>query len=413
MRTGLEIFQLPATPTLVKNQIITDPTFGSQMVRISDASDSPAPNIKTDTANCGSWNKNDTLFMAKATGGAPVLFQFVPAKMQAIKIPFTPPGPNAAYCFSSINAAVLYALLGSKVLRIGFSLVDGLWTQTASIATVCDFATILPTGFKVQWTSLFRVSQDDSTITAGLSEGVQDTDYIVCTFQSGHAGSTYRLLNTHTGAISGEWGSNGPATLISPKMVFPMLLHEVIQTPNDSYAVIDPVGQASQGIWTIGTIDINDPNISGHSAYGYSHLYDGGPGGGQIQEVEYSTLASRAVIPKNMLPANQSPPQQYQGDQHFAFGKVETDDQSIIWISSQSQASPFTSCWMNEIRGCRVLDGVVFRACHTFNSGLSADFDVANAMAIPSQTGNFVAFSTDWMKTWGGRGDVVVVNVKN
>lgn len=420
MRTDLQIVQLPPTPnfgtTIGKNIVQNDPDFGQPIVRLSDATDYNGKTIKTaDAASAGLWNHNDTLFLARATGGWPVVYQFNPATMQGSRVTLTLPGSNYSFCFSKVNAKVLYALQGSKVMRISFGVdASGNYFQSG-MSAVCDFAKILPSGFLVTWASAFLVSYDDSTFGVALSDGIQNTAIYACIFQTGHAGLNYRMLNTSTGAITGQWGLTGQAVISSPTYAFPpngtgFTMHEFWQTPNPNYVMITPTGtKGTQLVWNLPTLSILDPSDSGHQGYGFLHVYAGGPGGGQVAEVVYADLAKRLVIPISLTPAGQNPPQKYQGDQHFAIGHVDQLDQTIVWVSSQSQIYPFTSAWMNEVRGIRIADGVVFRACHTFNSGLSTEFIVQNAIAIPSQTGNFVAFSSDMMGTLGGRGDVFVV----
>lgn len=74
MRTDLNLCQLPSTipsfgTATGKNLLITDPDFGQRMVRLSDSTDYNGATIKTaDGASAGLWNKNDTLFIARATG---------------------------------------------------------------------------------------------------------------------------------------------------------------------------------------------------------------------------------------------------------------------------------------------------------------------------------------------------------
>lgn len=418
MRTDLNIVQLPATipnwgGLLGKNTIQIDPDFNQPIVRLSDGSDFQGKTIKTsDYASAGLWNKDDTLFAAKATGGWLVLYQFDPVHMQGTKINLAHSLGATDICFSRVYPSVLFQLVGTKVNRIVLTRTGGQWAYQG-ISQVCDFATCLPPGYSVAWNSAFLVSHDDTTISVAFSNGLQNTGIYACSYQTGHSGKGYRVVNTQAGMVSGSYGTNGPANLQSTAKTFPFTIHEFYQTPNDQYAPITAQAYNSPMIWNISTQTLLDPNTSGHAAYGMYHLYTGGPGGGQVAEYTYNTGVKRLVIPKTGLPSGQTPVQQYSGDQHFAFGKVDTTDQtdnSIIWVSSQSQVSPFTSAWINEVRGVQVATGLVFRACHTFNSGLSPEFDVQNAIAVPSQTGNFVAFSSDAMQSLGSnRGDVFVV----
>jgi len=412
LRTDLNITQLPSTlPSfggqLGKNIIQTDPDFGTRIVRVTDASDAVGRSMQTaDSGAAGIWNKNDTMLLCRSTGGSSFLFQFRPGKMQATNLGRKFSDPT---CFSRTQAGVLYTLLDNHLLqKLTFKLVNGVWTPTTAV-TLCDFASVLPTGFKIKWTGSFIVALDDSTFMVGFSEGVQNTAFMCVLWRKGKG---FRVLNTQTGQITGDWGQLGQGVVQSSTASFPFLMHECSMTPNPAFGNVGVSAATGSGhlIWELGTLNLRDTETSGHAAKGYLHYYAGGPGGGQIREVQYiDPSQTQMVVPKSSLPAGQIPPQKYDGDQHFGFGKVDTLDVSIFWISSQSQVYPFTACWMNEVRGMESQTGVVHRACHTFNSGLSSEFIVQHAIAVPSQTGKFVAFTSDMMLTLGGRGDVFVV----
>lgn len=413
MRLDLAIQQLPPTPNfgglLGKNIVAPIPEYNSKILRVSDASDSAKVIVTADSASAGLWNHDSTMLMCHAVGGQPFLYQLDPVHLKVVAtIPCKIVGSP---CFSRVSAGILYTLQGTVVRKYEFAKVNGLWTQGSSVTVVCDFAKILPLGFVANWSSAFLVSHDDSTFAAAFSTGVQNTSVYACVFQKGHAGNGYRLLETGTGIATGGWGATGAVNLKSPLVKFPFTMHEFWMTPNATWAAITPTtGNNTQMFWNIGSAEVDDPSDAGHQAYGYLHVYAGGPGGGQIKEVEYATLASRMVIPANLLPANQTPAQHYDGDAHYAISKVDLLDNTKIVVSSQSKVSPFTSCWMNEIRAVRIADGVVERYCPTFNSGLSNNFITASAIGVPDQQNKLVAFASDMMGTLGNRGgDVFVV----
>jgi hypothetical protein len=95
------------------------------------------------------------------------------------------------------------------------------------------------------------------------------------------------------------------------------------------------------------------------------------------------------------------------------------NDESVIWSSGSGiiPPAPFVSAWQNEVTGYDTVAKVVYRACHTMSSGLSKEFIVANCIAVPGQTGRYVAFTSDWFQTLGGNnngqpaGDVFIVAV--
>src|SRR5205807_2010513 len=74
-----------------------------------------------------------------------------------------------------------------------------------------------------------------------------------------------------------------------------------------------------------------------------------------------------------------------------------------VWSDTGSNTpQPFTAAWEGEVFGTDIVSGIVYRASHTFNSFKSKEFIPAEAICVPSQTGNFVA----WCSDWGGVGTV-------
>lgn len=411
LRTDISIQQLP---TLLpdfskgKNIIQTDPNFGTKIVRLTDETDNVNSLMTADGPDAPIWNCNDTMFLCRTNGGGSLLFQFDPKKLQGTNLNLNLKGKVG---FSCKTPGVLYQMQDGHTLQKNiFKKVKGLWTFESS-SLVCDFAQALPPGFKINWIGSLSVTQDDSTFVICFSEGVQESCFTVVCWKKGKG---FRTLNTATGDVTG-WGTTGKAVVTTTRYTFPFMLHEGSISPNPATAIftVSPKTGGGRFYWNIDTLTLVDIPVSGHAAKGYSHLYAGGPGGGQIAEMSYSNPPfKRLIVPQTELPQNQVPPQVYDGDSHFGFGKVDVADHSIFWASSQSLLSPFTAAFMNEIRGYNAQTGMIYRACHTFNSGLEPDFIAKNAIAVPSQTGKFIAWTSDIMGTLKAkRADVFIVQV--
>jgi hypothetical protein len=426
LRTDSNIAQLPANPPNVggllgKNKIVIDPDFGTQIMRLTDGGDSNFHSMQTaDSAGVLIWNSNDTLIFARNTFSKSYLYQFDPFGLQGAILPFT---TNGTVCFSVTQPGVFYVLSGSVVTKNIFTLVSGVWTFS-SASTVCDFANILPHGFNIKWNSEFLVSNDDTTFSSGFSEHGQNTGFYVCIYQTGHggAGLGFRMANTNTGQITGDWGPTGAINLITngSTTIFPFTLHEVVMTANPLYTTIGPHGPGSDGknvdttiIWAVGTLNFVDQNAGGHKAKGYIHCYTGAAGGGQLTEIPYANPVKpyRQVIPHGNLPPN------FYGDRHFALGFIPINDAATVWSDTGGNTPhPFTAAWEGEVFGTDITTGIVHRACHVFDTNKSKEFIVGEAMCVPSQTGQFVAFCSDWMgtlgSTAGGANGIVGVNAR-
>lgn len=429
LRADLNIQSLPSPiPSfgglIGANTILTDSRYSD--VKISRVTDGATfknydSGQTADHADSCFWNTDDTMLIGATTGGMYQLFQFNPATMQA-SIMVGQKYEKAK--FSSVNPGVLFVANGTQVSQVNFALVSGVWTYQSE-SLICDFADILPVGYVPEWAGVFAHSITDSTFTLAFSESTQDTGNYICVYR---VGKGYRMLNTFTGEITGtgSWGAIGTANGV----VFASdnYIHDALQTQSDDYVSLSVLNTSSPDcpiIWEIDSLNVMQGIVTGHKAWGVTHYYGSGPGGGQYAEVPYKNPTTREnVCADNQLPKGQTPPQVYNGgDQHAAFGL----GQAIFWASSQSRDASPTSAWWNEILGYTATGskrGTVYRACQTLNSGLSKQFIVNNAVASPSQTGKFVMFCSDCYGQLGSlsgaatgtpgidaRGDVFVVQV--
>ena len=424
LRTDLDIVQLPATLAFPSRNVIqTDPDFKTQIVRLTDTSIAANRSLQTaDSAQQCIWNLDDTMILVRATNTKTYLFQFDPIKLQGTAIPFA---CTKDVSFSKVKPFILYELIGTVIYQINFTRVNNVWTYQGK-AQVCDFSCVLPKGFKPTWNSVFVGSHFDNTFSVAFSDQAQGTAIYACVYQRGKGSKGYRVLNTNTGIVSSDKAAY-PIVLTSTNTKLPFTMHECYQTENDNYVILSALkGGDTSLVWDIANNTLIDDQLTGHKAHGYLYAYGGGPGGGQLAESAYSnpTSHSNVVLPGNVPRAKG---QKYTGDRHFQFGKVDLGDKSVIWSSGSGTISPdqpFVSAWQNEVTGYDVQKGIVYRACHTFNTGKSKEFVTANAIAVPSQTGNFVAFTSDMMGTLGStsgaavgtpgvdaRGDVFIAKV--
>src|ERR1019366_1167889 len=293
LRTDLDVAPLPnPIPNWggLRGQNISrvDPDFGTTITRCTDAGTNANGSLQTgDEAMVRIWNADESMLAVRTTGGSSILMQFDRANAACSRTPYRYGGQVG---FSGSNPGVLYQLQKNKILAITFVQRRGQWVYQ-STSEVADFAKILPKGFKVRWAGTFGTSHDDSTFVIAYSEGVQQTGFNVCAYRIGYG---YRMLDTHSGMIVGEWGDTGPANLQAPNFTFPFNLHEANMTPNADYATLGAsAGVSDTMVWDIATLNINEVMTTGHAARGYSHIFPGGMGGGQIAEYAY-TDTSRA-----------------------------------------------------------------------------------------------------------------------
>lgn len=420
LRTDLNVAPLPnPIPNWggLRGQNISrvDPDFGTTITRCTDAGTNANGSLQTaDEAMARIWNADETMLAVRTTGGSSILMQVDPVKNTCLQLPYRYGGQVG---FSGTAPGVLYQLQKNKITAITFVMRKGQWTYQ-STAEVADFAKILPKGFKIKWAGTFGMSHDDSTFVVAYSEGVQQTGFNVCSYR---VGKGYRMLDTHAGVIVGEWGDTGPANLEAPNFAFPFSLHAANMTPNAAYATLGAsAGVSDTMVWDIATLNIREVMTTGHAARGYTHIYPGGMGGGQMAVYPYTDTSKGAR--GTLLSRDQLPPG-FVGDRHYGFGRIDPNDNSIIWASSLSR-NGIQTAWEDEVFGYDVAGGVVYRAAHTFNSRKSTQFIVLNAIACPSPLSDLIALTSDAMGSFGSlsgsekctlgkncRGDVLIIRI--
>jgi hypothetical protein len=422
INTSLAITQLPKTlPTfggelVGVNSLYTDPTFGTELVRATDStSGNPGSidsNSTADTPDASSvWNCDDTIHIFRTAGGGTFLRQFNPTTMQGASLPKTFPFKlEGAVCFSRSQPGLFYNALNrsTAVTAINVGLVGGVYTYISQ-SEVCDFKNILPTGFVASWQSLLTVAAD-TVFCMAFSTGNQDTGFLVCLYNA--STKTYRMFNSQTLEVievGPSWGTVGKVTLKNTKYKN-FFIHGVQVTPNPAYCVIAAVGNTTGGfIWPVESLEMTQPGLAGHHALGFEHIVCPNTSGGQMIMAAYATPTIHIkVVPDAMLPVNQTPKQNMVGDSHQAFGPISALDEALMFTSwGPPCPHPFTSCWMGEVGGYDVTgkvtgkQGTVLRCWHTLNSGKSLEYVVTNGQASPSQTGKFVAFTSDLMGGFG------------
>lgn len=456
LRTDLAIAQNPIPfpsvgGSLGKNIIITDPDFGTKIVRATDSSSglgNSDPLQTADGASTSIWSVGDTLLILRDTGAYGYLFQFDIATMKVTQLGKASPYQiGGQYEFSGSTPGVLYvcpyakhlfqpagitSANGTSVYKLTYKLVDSVWTYESCVE-VCDFANILPAGFTVVWQSGLSVSQGEEVFSMSFSEGDQDTAIYGCLWR---AGSGYRMINTATLEITGQWGQVGNAVLsgyVGTPPITGFTIHEISQHANPDITVISCVQlPAASELWWLNnwTLDIIGDGLGGHHCPGYVNFWSGSPGGGQWEGSPNATPTGPRLwlVPNQAgppgLPAKQTPPQSFIGDEHASMAPFKANDETLMFAAyGPPVPSPFTSCWMGEVVAFDVTgaisgeQGTAYRVCHTYNSGLSSFFIVAGTFVCPSKTGSFAAFTSDWGGALGltagkqQRGDVFIVKV--
>jgi hypothetical protein len=373
---------------------IIDSNFKTRITRATDGNTYKNFTIETsDSALANLWNKDSSLLSICTTGGAQLILDLKTLKITSFS-------SSGAVTWSRVNRAVLYELKGLVLTKITFKKILGLWNYTSK-KVIADFTLDLPQGFIPKWNSALLTSDNDDAFAFGVSEGIQDTGFYACSFRNGKK----TVLNTNSGSK-------------------PFFIHEVYQTKDPDYVVISHTGSSTSVpngplIWDLNLNAVTSTNTTGHFALGTSTFTCAGPGGGQWASLQYDDPTKKVMV---VLPANlpASLGQAFREDSHGSWNNAVLDTEPF-YVSTggvgYGQAMPYPTAWYNEILAYDPVKGIVNRICQTHNTCTSPYFIAQNAIAVVSQDGKKIAFTSDWMNTLGtdifgkSRADVFIVNL--
>ena len=442
-RTDQGIVQIPSTiPNIGNlqgaNSIITDPNFGNRIVRITDAATNPSSSFQNRTfvtASSGSadenlWNLDSTLFIVQDSGARAYPYTFDPIALQASRM-YVPsyPATNGltlmdSGVWSRVSSNILYVASGTTINKYDFT--DR--NNAPSPQLVYDFTSspnCLPAGFKKTWQSRGGVSGDDTVMAMAYSnQGAQGTGVYAVVYK---IGSGCSMLNTGTGQVTGDWGSQGSINLPDR-----WTIHNVKLSKDGNWLIIARQScslsscLAQPYFWQIGTTNVvacgRTGQCDGHWTEGYSHWVNNNntPIGNQNIRQFGATISPTALT--------FSFPSGLRGifDEHQSWNNVDPADSVPFASTTWSSTTPFPSPWFNEIIAVAADgSGTTWRFAHSFITTQSQNFSTKYGIGSVSQDGKFFMFSSDWMGTLGSesgsstctigtncRGDVFVVELR-
>lgn len=391
-----------------KGTIIHDPDFGNAIVRATDETTTVvsgrALNIFAGiggSADVNVWNTDSTMLFLQDNGGLGNIYSFNPVTMETRKI--FPSWRPSAVVFSRLDPNIAFVFASGKVLR--FDLSDRSTTAPPVATVVCDFTPLLPSA--ITWAALGGVEGADTMFTSAFSvAGSQGTGVYACAYC---VGKGYRIFNTATGVITGDFGATGTIAAADR-----FTIHNLKSAKDGVNMVIATTKHpAGTGVppfmWQIDSLNITPMNGDGHWTAGYGEFFDGRsnqtiPWQSQRRLGFADGLSTRVANPTPKITGPLDGHLSYNGPQ----GSM------LVNITASTGHWPvFPGPWYDEILGFDLNgSGKVYRFCHTFSSG-KGDFYSANAIGAVDQLNKFIAFTSDWMGTLlNGRADVFIVALK-
>lgn len=403
-RTDRRIEPYPETPPALgpAGSIIIDPSFGSRILRVTDAKSDPMGRGRSlmtpASAEQNAWNADTTRFDVLTPGGQYVLFQFDPSSMKIhergmIEAPLGEPE------FSYTRPDILY---GVRSRNPAFVEYDVSSSKFGVVNKASDCVQLGPSdlGFTVS------VSADDRRMSTVLGPG-QDRNFMIYVYDRKLG---CRWYNTRTGGIGGQWGPKGTIAATDR-----FLIHNArMSKSGDSVWIqrgFSTVGQHWL-VWDVASMSVVacPSQCSGHHALGYSHIV--GPSGERhpmdLLVRPLNSLSEPRPLVSDLQPTTSA---RYWYDQHFSWNHSNREDTTPVCLSTYSVYNPETpgvpldtiAPWENEVM-CAETDGKgskVWRFAHTYSTAKNGFWSTPRGNV--SQDGRFFMFTSDWQDQLGVR----------
>ena len=417
-RTDRKIVPYPDKPPHMgpAGTIITDPSFGSRIVRITDASADPRHMSRSlftpSSAEQNSWNANSTKLYVDTAGGSFLLYDFDPATMK----PHLASAPNLPWNgepqFSYSKPNLLYGLVRRDPVIQQYDIATGKITDIDDASKCVKFQSG-DSGHAVS------ASADDNRFSQVIGP-VQDKNYLVYIYDRSLG---CRWYNTQTGEIGGQWGPKGT---ISVQDRF--LVHNARMAKSGKYIYVTRGGGGIGKGWVSWEIDTMNIYVcprgcKGHHVLGYSHIVGAS---GMSHPLEIWLRPLNALEKTTSLISDLAPAKNFWYDSHYSWNNVGPDDSEPVCFSTYRPTNPdtpgtpllVTGPWENEI-DCAETDGKaskVWRFAHTYSTAKNGFWSLPRGNVSPD--GRFFMFSSDWQDQLGKmpngkyRTDVFVVELK-
>jgi hypothetical protein len=416
-RTDRRVEPYPKTPPAIgkAGSTITDPNFGSRIVRVTDERTDPkrpgGALVTPSSAEQNPWNATSTGFYVLSNGGQVLLYDFDPSTMTARPSRVTNTSWGGEPQFSYTQASILYGVANRSTVLQQFDLSNGRTTPIDD-ASKCIKLNSADTGRAI------TVSADDNRMMTVLGP-TQDRNYVIYIYDRSQG---CRWYNTQTGEIGGKWGAKG--AISTPDR---FSIHNARMSKSGKFVYIARGNPTPGHRWVVWEVETTNAVVcveecSGHRALGYSHIVS--PGRGHPLDLKLRPLnrleASTPLI-KDLQRTNG-----YWYDSHFSWNNVDPNDSNPLCFSTYRPSNPDTpgtplqvdGPWENEIDCVEMdrKDSKVWRFAHTYSTAKNGFWSTPRGNISPD--GRFFMFTSDWEDQLGGapngkyRTDVFIVELR-
>jgi len=394
--------ETPMKPPL-PNVVVTDPDFGSSMIRATDSNTNfklPGTFLRTEASGeQNEWSADTRKFYLLGKGGQVLAFAFDPATMHISSLPNATPGkalllpirPGPTFAFTGPD--LIYGTTNRTPLTI-----TGYRFSTNSTAPVIDTRTCgvqppLGTGRSVLSDDDVSLSLDDSrvSISEGGPEGGKHMFVVVYDRVLG-----CRWYNTQTQQIGGAWGASGFASTTDR-----YLIRHAYLSRSGQYVRILTDGFGWY-IWDLATLNVNTCkpgsklDCQGYGVAGYNSIVNG-PGVLNDLQLVKRPLSNLSQITSLYYPLPS--PSNWGQEEHFTWSNVDVNDSHPVCLSTYSYDGDTTidQPFAGEILCVETdeLASTIWRFAHNRAVWNSAYFQTQPLGSV-SLDGKFYLFTSTW-----------------
>ena len=397
--TGTDTKSIPPAPALgAANSVITDPTFGSQILRVTDANTQGGESfISTDAGIHRAWNANSTAIKLTGPHGDGYWLEFNPGTFtvgDGSSSPAIHPVPfGATWEWSTVDPDIIYFLHGNQIAKYNKS--TGLTTNLGGPSN----------GDPVTYMAV--VVGQDNWVCAAAGPGIQDS-YTEIYCVNPVSPGTYKFIDVYNQTINGvpqgdpNWPTSAPGQIIG--------IHGVSGGTGASWLEVtfhkQSWGANGGAVFDLGTntwslVTAADGYWSGHVSMGNGkYANSSGSANGRDSRGMVVRNPDNLMNSSNYLFIEQPPDtlNQWCDADHNSWLNSMTNPSAPILISRYTAVGPCAFAWSGEIDAAAV-DGsnTVWRFAHAHNSSCY----YAEGFAQISNDGNWAIFSSPWDGTLG------------
>ena len=402
--SGTDTKVIPPAPALgPANSVITDPTFGSRILRVTDANTNAGESfISTDAGFFRAWNANSTAIKLTGPHGDGYWLEFNPSTFKVgdgssrpTLHPLSFGAESSTWEWSTVDPDVIYFLNGNQIAR--YNKATGVTTNLGGPST----------GEPVRYMAV--VIGQDNWVCAAAGAGIQDT-YTKIFCVNPISPSVTKFIDVVNQTINGQLQGDPNWPLPAAGQV--LGIHAISGGTGASWLQVtfhqqswgangDTVLNLDTNTWSL--ITKADNYWSGHLSVGNGKLANAS---GSVNGSDSRGLVMRD--PNNLMNSSaytfiEQPPDtlnRWCDADHSSWLNSLTNPNAPILISRYSAVSPCKFAWSDEIDAAAV-DGSnkVWRFAHNHNGGLVCFY--GQAFAQISNDGKWALFSSYWDGTLG------------